>query len=167
MYDIRIEWIWDMLNKKEMRFQMWLYVYTCIKVCLQNHWTILFPSRYNDTYDMRWEAFGTRLNTHRGFGPCVWALLPFRGHMHAVWWLQRYRWYGWDMMIQMRWEAFRARMSTHKGFGCVLGRLIIWGSNYACTYTMRYEITPRLINGSSFNSRITIFTEFRREWFSS
>ena len=27
MHDNKIEWIWDMLNKKEMKFHMWLYVY--------------------------------------------------------------------------------------------------------------------------------------------
>ena len=58
----------------------------------------IIPSRYSDINDMRWETFGAPLNTHRGFGPCVWALLRL-GHMHAVWLLQWYIY--WDTVIQI------------------------------------------------------------------
>jgi len=75
---------------------------------------------------MRWEAFGARLNTHRGFGPCVWALLPL-GHMHAVWWLQWYRYwvtviqyglqtvieiqYGLQTVIEIQWYRYGIQIS--------------------------------------------------------
>ena len=38
-----------------------------------------YPSPPDTMIHMRREVFGVRLKTHRGFGPCVWALLPFGG----------------------------------------------------------------------------------------
>ena len=66
----------------------YMFTYICIKCYLENYWTVPFLSRYRDTDNTRWiqryrwdeiEAFGARLSTHREFGPCVWALLPFGG----------------------------------------------------------------------------------------
>ena len=124
-----------------------------IKGYLQNHWTIPFPSRYSDTCDMRWEAFGARLNTHRGFGPCVWAFLPFEGiqmqcddykdtyieiqmgydDTYGIWW---YRWN--ERPLRPVWVHTEA-------LGRVSGRFVLWGLDYACKNMMRYEMTfPRL-----------------------
>ena len=110
----RIEWNWDMLNKKKMRIQMSLYVYVHLYHCIS--------SRYSDTNDMRWQSFRARLNTHRGFGPCVWALLPVGG---ICMWLMiigiqmlRYIWYRWDIGLlcpfeytQRLWAMYLAALS--------------------------------------------------------
>ena len=95
---------------------------------------------------MRWEAFGARLNTHRGFGPNVWVLLPFGGICMQY---DDYR--DTDIEIQMIHMWFRplGPVWVHtEALGHVLGCLVFWGPDYTCTDMMRYmryEMTfPRL-----------------------
>ena len=38
-----------------------------------------YSSPSNTALQMRWKTFGACLNIHRGFEPCVWIFLPFRG----------------------------------------------------------------------------------------
>ena len=89
---------------------------------------------YNDTDDMRWEAFGVCLNTHRGFGPYVWVLLPFRGICMQY---DDYR--DTDIEIQMIHMWFRplGPVWVHtETLGHVLGCLVFW-----IWWDMRYEMT--------------------------
>ena len=88
---------------------------------------------------MRWEAFGARLKTHRGFGPCVWVLLPFGGIC------VRYDDYRdtdikilTNIEIHMRYKPLRLVWVHTEVLGRVLRRLVLWGSVYACIDMMRY-----------------------------
>ena len=128
---------------------------------MQNYWTVPFPSRYSDTDDMRWEAFGA-VWTHievlgRVFGcfcllgACACSMVITDIH------ILRYRWYKWDMMIHMRYNDtdeiwwYIWDMMIHMRYrplgsvwvhievlGRVLGHLVLTGPDYTCTNMMRY-----------------------------
>ena len=114
----------------------------CIKGCLQKSLDSTLPLQiqWNKWYEMR--GLWARLNTHRGFGTCVWALLPLGGiymrMMITEIQILRYRWYRWDMIIQMRYKPLGLVWVHTEDLGRVLGRLVLWGQDFACTDMVKY-----------------------------
>ena len=87
-------------------------------------------------YDMR-GLLGQSEHTWTFWAICL-DTFTFWGHVHEVWWLQRYRywdiydtdgiwWYKWDMMIHMRYRSLGPVWIHIEALGRVLGRIVLWG----------------------------------------